>query len=79
MRKPKPPRNPRCHYKSFIHYLLGIVSPSLVWSVHNDKTEKYWKKMQKYKLDVIRYKIENRTCTREEYKALIRHQRTVNS
>lgn len=78
MRKPKPPKHPRCHYTSSAHYALGIVSPSLVFAVHNEYTQKFWDDMHRYNLDMIRYKIYTRTCTKEEYKQLMRAERSDN-
>lgn len=72
MKKPKPPKHPYCHYSNPINYIIGLVSPSLVMCVNNKETEKYWEEYRKYKSDMIKYKIEKRTCTKEEYKTFVR-------
>lgn len=91
MRKPKPPRPPMCFYRSFADYILGRISPSLLFRYAIDvrmteivgneitgelvKAKKYFDKMEKYKIDTILWKIENRTATKEEYKWYAREKR----
>lgn len=81
MRKPKQPHPPRCICIDLIHWIFGIVSPTLalkdLWYNSQDyyKVKEWREKVNKYKLDMIQYKIEKRTCTKEEYKTLMRHKR----
>ena len=72
MKKPKPPKHPYCHYANPINYIIGRVSPSAVMCVNNKETEKHWTEYRKHKADMIKYKIEKRTCTKEEYKTFVR-------
>ena len=40
--------------------------------VNNKETEKYWEEYRKYKVDMIKYKIEKITCAKEESKTFVR-------
>lgn len=73
--KPKPPKIPRSLCGSWLHWLLQIPSPSRMtaaaWPV-NQKREhkKYFEDRVEYEINVILWKIENRTCTRAEWREL---------
>ena len=47
-RKKKPPRPPREICGSFINWLFGIVSPSLVHTVETEKTRAYWRELYEF-------------------------------
>lgn len=70
MEKPKPPKKPRCFYKKWWMYLLGISSPSkhfmLSFNPTPEATE-YFEAYAKYTEKLMLWKIENRICTREEW------------
>lgn len=69
-KKPKPPRIPMSLCRSFGHWLLQIASPSKIYARTLRPTvesEKYFRARTQYKMDLIVWKIENRTCTREEW------------
>lgn len=63
MKKPKPPRPPRCLCSGRVRYLLGIVSPSLYYQNFNDPRAK------KYRREVFDYRVAIRAVTKEEWKA----------
>lgn len=93
MRKPKEPRPPMCICRTFADYIFGIVSPSLyfkhVVDYHAsrilggelDKNQRkiglYLKKLNQYERDLVLWKIENRTATKEEYKWFAREKRKM--
>ena len=75
--KPKPPKIPRSLCGSWLHWLLQIPSPSkIVWASWpvNQRPEhkKYIDARAEYNENLILWKIENRTCTREEWHYLRR-------
>lgn len=72
----KPPRPPRELCRTFADWLLGIVSPSLCFAVDTDKTREYWRKVRAYKMNVLQWKYQKRTITKEEYKEYDRIKRT---
>lgn len=68
--KPKPPIIPRCLCRNSLHWLLQIASPSKFYQAMlrpTVKTEKYFRARAEYDIALILWKIENRTCTREEW------------
>lgn len=80
MKKPKYPSPPRSMCSSFLHYILGIRSPSREFSLRicgprNKAERKYLKRVDSYidKMDL--YKIYTRTMTRSEWKAYHRAER----
>lgn len=91
MRKPKPPRPPMCICRTFADYIFGIVSPSLYFkhivsfhvartfedelSKNQRKIKLYIKKRNEYERNLVAWKIENRTATKEEYKCYAREKR----
>lgn len=70
-REPKPPRPPRCLCNNFIHYLFWVVSPSRLTNVMlgggSKKAEQYVRELWYYRIKMVEYKIQNRTCTRDEW------------
>ena len=67
----KPPRPPRCLCRTYIDYLFGIVSPSLLVKfsfgpVNVDEVEKYFKKMDAYEYNTLQWKIQKRVETKTE-------------
>lgn len=78
MDKPKPPKLPRCFFRSWLHYLLGIPSPSLhckLSFIPTPEAKEYFAKVREYNDKLILWKIENRTCTREEWALWYRRKR----
>ena len=80
MKKPKYPSPPRSMCSSFLHYILGIHSPSREFHLRicgprNKAERKYLKRVDSYidKMDL--YKIHTRTMTRSEWKAYCRAER----
>lgn len=80
MKKPKYPSPPRSMCSSFLHYILGIHSPSREFHLRicgprNKAERKYLKRVDSYidKMDL--YKIHTRTMTRDEWKAYHRAER----
>lgn len=91
MRKPKKPRPPMCICRTGADYIMGVVSPSLYFKYvvdyhasrilgeELDKNQRkiglYLKKLNQYERDLVLWKIENRTATKEEYKRYARENR----
>ena len=69
LKRPKPPR---CLCASFAHFVLGLASPSLYFKNLLNSTDpkviKFFEKQKKYFRDVLEWKINNRTATKQEYK-----------
>lgn len=76
MKEPKQPKLPRCWFQSNLRRALGIVSPTLAFTVRNEETDKYFNEMSVYVDKLAEYKIEKRICTKEEYKLYCRRKRT---
>lgn len=77
-KKPKPPIIPRCLCGSFLHWVLQIASPSKYYMAMLRPTvesERYFRARHEYEMQLILWKIENRTCTREEWHKYRRHRR----
>lgn len=70
-KEPKPPFIPRSLCSSFWHWILQIPSPSRFamyrFSISDPSANKYFTELDKYKIDLILWKINNRTCTRQEW------------
>lgn len=66
----KRPKIPRCFYKDTVHYVLGMVSPSLMMCCKAPEAQAYWKAMREYRRNVLRWKVEMRTATRDEWDLL---------
>lgn len=68
----KPPRPPKCCYRTKFDYFLGRVSPSLfqifLFSDNSKEGAKFRQNYKKYKINVLRWKIDRRICSRGEYK-----------
>lgn len=82
MRKPKPPRPPRELCGNNKNYILGVVSPSLYYLYDfddhgNENVIQYFKELRIYKFDLIEWKIQNRTATKEEYKYFMKRKRRL--
>lgn len=80
MKKPKPPTPPRELCSSFLNWILGIVSPSLLclYSFNNrgnKKVIRYFQELAEYEIKLIEWKIEKRIATKEEYKWFARKKR----
>lgn len=76
----KPPRPPRELCRTFADWLLGIVSPSLLfkhaYSIDPPASvTEYFERCHEWELNVLRWKVQQRTATREEYKKLNRAER----
>ena len=67
-KKPKPPKPPRCLCSCELNVILGILSPSLCFAVHNEETAEYWRKVEDYQNRLMEYKIFKRIATKAEYK-----------
>lgn len=75
LRKPKPPKIPRCLCGSFLHWLLQIPSPSKWYMAMLRPTvesEKYFRDRHQYEMAEIMHKVQIRTCTRKEWDRLRR-------
>lgn len=75
---PEPPKMPRCFYRSWVHYLLGIPSPSRHFNLSFNPTpeaKEYFKSYKEYQDKLMLWKIENRTCTREEWASWYKRKR----
>lgn len=80
MKKPKYPSPPRSMCRSWIHYVLGIHSPSCELRLRmngpqNTAEKKYYFKVMSYHEQVDQYKLFTRTMTRGEWKAYYRAER----
>ena len=74
-KKPTPPKIPRCLCRNWLHWLLQIASTSkIVRAMYcpTVETEMYFKARREYEINLILWKIENRTCTRAEWDRLRR-------
>lgn len=74
MKKPKYPSPPRSMCNSFLHYILGIHSPSCELRLRmngpkNKAEQKYYFRVMSYHEQVDQYKIFTRTMGRSEWKA----------
>lgn len=69
--KPKPPIVPRCLCSSFLHWCLQIRSPSrvtdLMFTGRDQKANKYFQEVRSYIGQLLRWKINKRICTRNEW------------
>lgn len=69
----KPPRPPRCLCRTFVDWLFGIVSPSLLY-MHiycgSKEGRDYIAKCANYKFNVLQWKEQKRIITKAEYKKL---------
>lgn len=73
--KLKPPKPPRSLYRNWIHWVLGIKSPSKVFIASMNPTPEeaaYFRAYEDYEVWLIVCKVENRTCTRQEWDRLRR-------
>lgn len=82
MRKPKYPLPPRSMCSSWIHFILGIHSPSRELYLRtvgpkNRAEVEYLGRIRSYHKEMDRYKICTRTMTREEWKRYYRAARMV--
>ena len=80
MKKPKYPSPPRSMCRSWIHYVLGIHSPSCEFRLRmngpqNTAEKKYYFKVMSYHEQVDHYKLFTRTMTRGEWEAYYRAER----
>ena len=80
MKKPKYPSPPRSMCRSWLHYVLGIHSPSCELRLRmigpqNTAEKKYYFKVMSYHEQVGQYKLFTRTMTRDEWKAYQRAER----
>ena len=79
MKAPKPPRIPRCLCSSWLHFFLGIASPSCFLSQRmfptDAKAVAYFNALGKYKMAMTEYRIANRTCARAEWYGYYRQKR----
>lgn len=69
----KRPRPPRCLCRTFVDWLFGIVSPSLLYSAcyaGDAKAREYIRNCANYKFNVLQWKEQKRIITRSEYKEL---------
>ena len=74
----KKPRPPRCLCRTFIDWIFGIVSPSLLYMhIYNgsDEGRKYIKECANYRFNVLQWKEQKRIITKSEYKDLDRERR----
>lgn len=76
----KPPRPPRELCRTFADWLLGIVSPSRLFfhacSIDPpERVKEYFYRSEEWKLNMLRWKVQQRTATKEEYKKLNRAER----
>ena len=69
LKQPKPPRPPKCVCGSFVKWVFGVVSPSAIHVVRDEKARKYREHLTKYEDDLLEYKIATRTATRQEWNA----------
>lgn len=74
----KPPHPPRCLCRTFVDWIFGIVSPSLLY-IHSYsghvKVREYMRKCANYKFNVLQWKDQKRIITKSEYKELDRERR----
>lgn len=84
MKKPRPPRPPKILCGNTKNYILGVVSPSRLFKYATEigwlelegkniegellEISIYLKDVDEYNLDLLLWKIEQRTATKEEYK-----------
>lgn len=69
LKRPKPPRPPKCVCGSFFKWVFGVVSPSALYVVRNEKGRKYRKQLALYEDEMLEYKIATRTATRQDWNA----------
>lgn len=67
IKAPKKPRPPRCVCASTLHWALGIVSPSALYSAKGEKVRKYRMELVKYDDVMVDYKIEKRSANRDDW------------
>lgn len=71
--KLKPPKPPRSLYGNWLHWILGIKSPSRMFMASMNPTPEeamYFRACEDYEIWLIVCKIEKRTCTRQEWDRL---------
>lgn len=74
----RPPQPPRCICRTTSDWLLGVVSPSLMFKatigvIQSPEVDKYFRRVRAYHIRVIRWKISQRTCSRPEWDSYRRH------
>ena len=72
--KTRHPRPPRFICSSFMNWILGIVSPSLLWN-SGSWTDRQQYVFHRYADKLWKYRFDHRTLTREQYRAYAREQR----
>lgn len=71
--KLKAPKPPRSLYGNWLHWILGIKSPSRMFMASMNPTPEeagYFSACVDYEMYVIACKVESRTCTRQEWDRL---------
>lgn len=81
---PEPPKPPRTLYKDVLHYVAGVVSPSLYMcrAASFDKTDEeneYFYELNKYRFKSMLFDLARRKISKEKYKYLRRIMRTKQS
>jgi hypothetical protein len=73
VKTPKPPRLPLSLCPDFLHWVFQIASPSRFlaesYCPKSEASAQYFTNLRKYEIAMIEYKIANRTCSREEWRA----------
>lgn len=74
---PLKPFVPRCLCRSKLHYMFGIISPSLSMACQKPDAVKYHMDMHTFDVDMIRYAVYNRKAMRDEWKWIYREFRLI--
>lgn len=70
-KKPQPPKIPRCLCSNLFLWILQIPSPSkcthFYYSGSDPVANEYFDAVDRFHVELIEWKIANRTCTRKEW------------
>lgn len=76
----RPPHPPREICSTFANWILGIVSPSLMFNANSERAKRYFRELEDYHINVLEWKVQKRIANKNEYRELIirKNKRRIN-